>query len=260
VLESVKDLRGCRILATDGAVGALIEFYFDDASWQVRYLVVDTGNWLSGRRVLISPSSIRSLDPRAHTVTVALTQDQIRYGPDIDTDKPVSRQHEAELAKYYGWPAYWAHSAFIPGVLVPAPPAVPSRTELTESLSAESGDPHLRSTNEVIGYHLAARDGEFGHVEDFILDDSTWHIRYMVVDTRNWLPGKRVLVTPQWIESIVWKERKVHLDLLQEAIRKSPEFDVKLPVSREYEERLLDYYGRPKYWVRKEGSEDQDSS
>jgi hypothetical protein len=119
-----------------------------------------------------------------------------------------------------------------------------------DAAEEQDRDPHLRSTKEVIGYHIQAVDGEIGHVEDLIVDDEEWFLRYLVVDTRNWLPGKAVLVAPGWAKRVDWVKRKVHVDLPQEAIRDSPEFDPSRPVNREYEVRLYDYYGRPHYWSR----------
>jgi hypothetical protein len=123
-----------------------------------------------------------------------------------------------------------------------------SPPELVEEFASESGDPHLRSTQEVLGYYIHASDGDLGHVEDFIVDDDNWTIRYMVVDTRNWLPGKKVLVAPEWITEVSWGESKVYVDLTQDAIKDSPEYDPTETVNRLYEERLYDFYGRPKYW------------
>jgi len=153
---------------------------------------------------------------------------------------------ETELARYYGWPAYWLPGTFAAGIMspLPVPRAVPEGAPPVEGPGS-----NLRSTIEVAGYFIAAQDGELGHVEDFLFDDATWDLRYIVVDTRNWLPGKKVLVTPQWIEKITWAERQVHVDLEREKMRHSPPFDSQLPLSREYEERLHDYYGRRKYWL-----------
>jgi len=176
-----------------------------------------------------------------------LSRQQIENSPGIDADKTVSRQHETELHRYYGWPAYWAvypppgEAAQIPNV----PTVEPGEGE--EDKESE-GDPHLRSVREVTGYHIQATDGEIGHVEDFVFDDESWSIRYTVVDTRNWLPGRKVLVAPAWVKSIRWDERKVHVDMSRGSIEKGPEYDPSEPVNREYEARLYDYYGRPKYW------------
>jgi hypothetical protein len=114
----------------------------------------------------------------------------------------------------------------------------------------EKGDPHLRSTREVIGYHIRATDGKIGHVEDFIADDESWTIHYMVVDTQTWLRGKRVLIAPAWVSKVDWVEKSVYVNLRKESVKDSPEFDPTKPINREYEVRLYDYYGRPRYWER----------
>jgi hypothetical protein len=241
MLRSVKALYGYTIAATDGDIGGVYAFYFDDQAWTIRYLIVDTGTWLPGREVLISPAAVGQPQWEMRRLPVNLTQAQVENSPDIDTDQPVSRQYETALHDYYAWPVYWTAIPVDPGGL-----AIPP--ELAENLATRPGDPHLRSTQEVIGYYIQASDGDLGHVEDFIIDDEDWTIRYMVIDTRNWLPGKKVVVSPEWITEVAWGESKVHVDLTREAIKNSPEYDPVESVNRLYEERLYDFYGRPKYW------------
>jgi hypothetical protein len=244
MLRSVKELHSYVVQATDGDIGRLHALLFDDLSWDVRYLVCDIGVWLPGRRVLISPAAFGQAHYETRLFHVGLTKEQVKNSPDIDTDKPVSRQHEIALHEYYGWPVYWG--AVAPdGVMPPPPPAM----EMVEVVEGQKGDPHLHSTREVIDYYIHARDGDIGHVEDFILDDAAWAIRYMVVDTRNWWPGKQVLIAPQWVTDISWGEAQVYVDMTRDQIKNSPEFDPAAPVNRAYEERLFDYYGRPKYWL-----------
>jgi hypothetical protein len=236
----VKDLRGYTIRAADGDIGKVHEFYFDDRGWIIRYLVVDTGTWLPGRRVLLSPSAMGQPDWETHVLPVGLTKGQVEHSPPIDADKPVSRQMERELHAYYGWRPYWGSATVM---------AIQTEEEANQEAEQEQNDPHLRSTREVIGYHIRARDGEIGHVEDLIANDEGWGIRYLVVDTHNWLPGRKVLVDPFWAEQVSWAERRVHVDMTREMVKNSPEFDPSAPVNREYEVRLYDFYGRPKYWM-----------
>lgn len=253
MLSGIKDLRGYKILATDGEIGKVHEFYFDDAMWTIRYLVVNTGSWLFERRVLLSPIVLGQPYWEMRVFPVALTRMQVKNSPAIETDKPVSRQQEIELHQYYGWPYYWAGGGFAGGATPAIPPQVIAEQmdygTKRETGEEESLDPHLRSTREVIEYHIQAIDGEIGHVEDFVVDDETWAIRYMVVDTKNWLAGRKVLVAPMWIERINWAESKVHVGLTREKTKASPEFEPATPVNREYEERLYDFYGRPRYWL-----------
>jgi uncharacterized protein YrrD len=248
MLRSLKELYGYALQATDGEIGTVEEFYFDDEKWAVRYLVANAGSWLTGRLVLISPLALGEPDWGSQRLPVKLTREQIRNSPDIDTAKPISRQHEIDYYQYYGWPYYWA-GAETWGVS-PLPLAAPPPPPPAEKASGQApGDTHLRSSREVEGYHIQARDGEIGHAEDFIVDDETWRLRYLVVDTRNWWPGKKVLVAPEWISGISWEEALVRVDLTREAIKAGPEFDPGQPINREYEARLYDYYGRPVYWA-----------
>jgi hypothetical protein len=249
MLRSTKELRGYAIRASDGEIGKVHEFYFDDLAWVVRYLVVDTSRWLPGRKVLLWPGILDQPDWETQSLPVRLTKEQVENSPPISSDEPVSRQMEVDLHTYYGWTPYWRLGM---PVLVPSP-AVPSgkladAAEETDEGETVEADSHLRSTRAVIGYHIQARDEEVGHIDDFVVDDEAWYIRYLVVDTGNWLPGRKVLVVPAWAEQINWALRKVYVDLSRETIENSPEFDPSMPVNREYEARLYDYYGRPSYW------------
>jgi hypothetical protein len=228
-----------RISATDGTLGKVKDLLFDDQLWVSRYLVVDSSAWLPGRRVLITPSALREPNWETGELPVELTMEQVKNSPGIEEDQPVSRQHEVKLHHYYDWPPYW------PGPeATPIAPAARSPETETETL----GDSHLRSVREVTGYHIAGADGEIGHAEDFIVEDETWWLRYIVVDTKNWLPGRKVLVSLQWIRKIDWNQRMVEIDLLREQIKASPRYDPTAAVNRGYEEQLFDFYGRPKYW------------
>lgn len=250
MLRTVHDLRELTARTDDGEVGRVDDVYFDDQGWAVRYLVVDAGKDLPGRQVLVSPVAASAPDWAAGVLPVRLTLEQIRQSPDAGTERPVSRQHEASLATYYGWPSYWAPGPF-PGIIPPAPagvPPTPSADRHEEGLAAGQGDPHLRSAREVTGYHIEALDDSVGHVEDLVLDVDGWAIRYLLVDTRNWLPGRKVLVAPQWASQIRWADRKVRVELDRDTIRNAPAYDPKEPLERRYEQRLHAHYGRRGYW------------
>lgn len=268
-LRSANELQGYTIRATDGKIGGVHEFLFDDEHWTVRYMVADTGDWLSGRLVLISPIALGHADWQGRELSVKLTRSQVENSPDISTDQPVSRQREIELANYYGYGPYWGGPGLWGAGMYPmglwgvgyvgmAPqPTAPGAPPMSDATATERevapsqeqrGDPHLRSTREVTGYAIQALDGDIGHVEDFILDDESWALRYMVVDTRNWWPGKRVLVSPRWIESVSWDDRAVYVDLTKEQVKSGPEYDPERMLNREDEERLYRHYGRPAYW------------
>jgi hypothetical protein len=254
MLRNVTQLKGFAIRARDGEIGTLDHFYFDDETWAIRYLVVNAGDGLGGRRVLVSPIALRQAEWQSKRLDVALTKKQIEDSPPMDTHKPVSRQHEALYLGYYGYPYYWGGPnlwglASYPAGLTVEREAVTETEALQARAGKESADSHLRSTEEVTGYHIEAEDGPIGHVKDFLVDDETWAIRYLEVDTRNWWPGKKVLVSPQWIDNVSWPDSKVYVDLTRETIKNAPEWLESMTVTREYENRLYDYYDRSPYWA-----------
>ena len=224
-----QDLKGIAIHGTDGEIGKVVQLYFDDQIWAIRYLTVETGNWLNDRQVMISPLSILRTDVKAKRIDVSLTRKQVEKSPNIDTNRPVSRQHESEYFGYYGYPYYWGGPS--------------------ELVREESKSSHLRSTDAVTGYHIDASDGEIGHVDKFIVDDEGWAIRYLDVATKNWWPGKKVLLSPAWVERVSWEESKVFVAVTREAIKTCPEYDDSAPITREYENKLYFHYGRPPYWI-----------
>jgi hypothetical protein len=249
MLTSATHLKGPEIWATDGEIGTVDQFYFDDESWAIRYLVVQTGGWLGGRQVLISPYSIVQADWQARRLEVALTKRQVENSPDINTHQPVCRQQEAEYNRYYGYPYYWGGPflwgpVYYPGAVDTAP-----KDAAAEGIQNESLDSHLRSAQAVTGYHIEATDGELGHVDGFIVDDEAWAVRYIQVATKNWWPGKKVLVSPAWIERVSWEDSKVYVGLTREAIQSAPEFVDFTSITRDYENRLYAHYGRPPYWL-----------
>jgi stress response protein YsnF len=264
MLRSIQKLYGYKIHATDGNIGEVYDFYFDDQFWVIRYLVVETGGWLSGRRVLISSSAMKQPDWEKRIFPVSLTREQVRKSPSTNMHLPISRQHERELHEHYGLPPYWKHDflnyemgtaeaeyAVMAEIQqeVEEEEAMAEVEKREEEIIEEEEDSHLQSLEDVTGYHIHATDGQIGHLDDLIVDDENWAIRYMAVDTRNWLPGKKVLVSPHWIEKVSWADSEVYVDLSRETVRNSPEFDHNAPVNRDYEDRLHDYYGRRKYWA-----------
>jgi len=231
MLRSVRKLEQFRILATDSEVGSVTDTYFDDEQWVVRYLIVEASDWLHDRKVLISPHAVTSVDWNARAIVTNLSRMQIQNSPSIDTDKPVSRQHESDYHRYYGYTEYWSSSTYSPlGAMPIVRPVVETSVwgdeqRPTEPVPESSGDEHLRSTRHVIGYHIEASDAAIGHVEDFFFDDQSWAIRYAIIDTRNWLPGKHVLLPPERIRSVNWAERSVFVDMPREAVKSAPAYD-----------------------------------
>lgn len=231
VLHSMEGLQGFSIVAKDGELGSIKDVYFDDHEWTVRYLVVDTGGWLTGRKVLISPASVTGSDWRNQSLAVNLTKEQVQNSPSIDTAKPVVRQHEVEFYDYYGYPYYWTGPylwgyTVLPGMLDQTPLEDETRQENRVRMEQKRSatDPHLRSANEVIGYDIQAKDDTIGHVEDLLFNEESWKIELLVVDTRNWWPGKKVMVSPERIERVSWEAQLVEVRLTREEVEDSPEF------------------------------------
>ncbi|MGV8880460.1 MAG: PRC-barrel domain-containing protein [Sphingobacteriaceae bacterium] len=250
--RTIKNLMGFTMGATDGEIGKVKDFYFDDVNWTIRYLVVETGSWLSNRKVLISTEALLPCDWENETFPVNLTKEQIKKSPNIDTEQPVSRQHEMELYTHYSWTNYWGGGLWAgglgtTGMMMPMS-ALPMEDAIKNSryeTGIEAGcDPHLRSAKNVQGYTIDALDENIGNVEDFIVDDSNWKIHYMVVDTGNWFPGKKVTLSPHLIKEINWETSEVTVNATVEQVKNSPEYDASKHLSTLYESNLQNYYGR----------------
>jgi uncharacterized protein YrrD len=249
----VGDLQRFTLGATDGDIGEIKDVYFDDERWVIRYLVVDTGKWLPGRKVLISPMAVRTTEWVQQRVDVGLTRQQVQNSPDIDANKPVSRQMEEAYFTYFGYPYYWAGpglwgaSAYpiVPPPISPELRGADTSTGTIEEKTAAHQDSHLRSTREVIGYPIEAVDGTVGHIENFLFDEQSWQILYIEVDTRNWWPGKHVLMAPDWIDEMSWVDGRAHVHATRAAVKESPPYDPTVPLTGDYEADLHSHYGRP---------------
>lgn len=263
MLRNVKDLEGYAVGATDGTIGHVNDFYFDDRAWVVRYLVVDAGAWLASRKVLVSPIAIGRPDWAERLLPVQLTKEQVRNSPDIDTDKPVSRQHEMDYLEYYGYPYYWGGAGYwgvgmYPNLMMPgyggygSPQAIRAEEQgayaRAEAEHARAEDPHLRGCRAVMKYHVHATDGDIGHVDGMLLDDATWAVRYLIVNTSNWWQGHQVLVAPQWIDDVRWSDSKVSVKLTRQAIKDAPVYEPESAPDRGHEVGLYKHYGRAGYW------------
>ncbi|MFD0795400.1 PRC-barrel domain-containing protein [Mucilaginibacter litoreus] len=246
--HSLDNLIGFTIVGIDGEIGKVKEFYFDDKAWTIRYMIVETGNWLIGRKILLSPQAITASDWDRSTFSVDLTTEQIKNSPDIDTDKPVSLQNEMDLYGYYPWGSYyWGGSMGISGLAMSYPIGISQTTPVENDKNkngASDEDHHLRSTDKVTGYSIQATDEEIGNVEDFILNDSTWKIDFMLVDTGNWFPGKKVLIAPGMIKDINWETSTVTVNASEKVIKDSPEYTPGEALNETYETTLESYYGR----------------
>lgn len=260
MLRSLKDLKGYKVNATDGAIGTVANSLFDDKDWAIRYLVVETGESFADRRVLISPISFGGSAWPDRQFPLTLTMDKVKHSPGIDTDKPVSRQHERDIHGYYGYPYYWGYSGIWGMGAYPNMLAVAGLEEpVAKSSDPAFDDVHLRSAAELHGYHIQGSDGAIGHVEDLIVDDETWAVRYLVIDTSNWWFGKKVLVSPLWAEKISWAERNVYMDMSRQSIKESPQWASPEEIDRAYETNLYNYYGRPMYWPLGQLPEEEES-
>lgn len=241
MLRSIKKLSQFKILARDGEIGKIYEILFDDKEWTIRYLVVNTGKWLPGRKVLIASHAFGKPDWDNMLVPVGLTKEEVEQSPEIAMDRPVYRQYQIKLHNYYGWPYFWAAGSGIVNTL----PLEQLHDE--EENSQNKDDPHLRSTRELIGYRIQAKDGELGLLDDFLFDDENNSIHYLVIDIGKWLSGKKVLVPRLWTNKASWRDELVSLDLTMEDIEKSPEFNPSKPLGEEEEAELYAFYGQERF-------------
>jgi len=246
MLINAKTLKGYKLNAIDGDIGSVEEFFFDDKFWTIRYLVANTGGWISGRQVLISPYFLQRVNFEEEFISVDLTKDQIENSPPLESDMPISRKFEESYYGYYGSPVYWGG----PYVWGPYPYVTVDREKWDVPFSEEkSWDPNLRSTRDVTKHRIQASDDEIGHVSDFIIDNESWTIRYLIIDTKKFLPGKKVLISPEWIDSISDSEAKVFVQISRDAIKNAPEYDEDEVITRDYESRLYQYYNMKGYWT-----------
>ena len=265
MLRTMKDFEDYAIHATDGVIGHVKDFYFDDEAWVILYFVVETGGWLSSRKVLISPIAISHPDWTDKVLPVSITKEQVKNSPDIDTDKPVSRQHEMRYLGYYDYSYYWGGvglwggSAY-PGMMLTGylgsptepyvvDPEVQEAYARDEEAQHRDDDTHLRSCQAVMGYHIEATDGDIGHVQGLLVDEETWAIRYMIVNTSNWWFGQQVLIAPPWIKSVSWPGATVSVDLTRQAVQDAPPYDSTAQLNRTQEIAIHEHYGCPGYWA-----------
>ena len=264
MLRSLQDLENYEIGAIDGGIGHVKDFYFDDHTWVVRYLVVETGHWLASRKVLISPISIHDPDWANKLLPVSITKEQVKNSPEMDTQKPVSRQSEMQYLAHYGYPYYWEGdglwgSGMFPYAMSPENTGSSANRIERETVRNEAAtkdralrqkeDPNLRSCLDVVGHNIHAIDGEIGHVAALLVDEETWAIRYFVIDTSNGWIGHQVLIAPQWITNVSWENRSVTVGLTRESVRTAPSFDSTRELNRGEEVGLYRHHQRHGYWM-----------
>lgn len=258
MLRRLEELQGYELVASDGIVGSLHDVFLDDETWTVRYFAVDTGLWL-GRLVLVSPISIESPDWQGRRIPLRVTRDEIERSPDLLSRARFTREEEREFAAYYGYPQYWGGVtlwgwADRPGALASAPPPgyVPPAALDPGAANADADalTTSIFSGRDIRGYHIHALDGEIGHIDDFIIDEDNWSVRYLQIDTSNWIGGKTVLLSTRWVQRIDPADGKLHVEVTKERIENGPQFDPDQPIDRAFEERLHQHYGLPAYWER----------
>ncbi|WP_231907402.1 PRC-barrel domain-containing protein [Colwellia sp. PAMC 20917] len=234
------------------------DLYFDDKHWVIRYLVVETGSWLSSKKILLSPISIKEFNQEHKKLTVTITREQVKKSPEIDSEKPVSRQHEVDHMAYYGYEHYWGNTGIwgsepSPNMMalgyysVAPKPDNLDNPEISADIKAalsRDNDHHLRSSHAVVGYHLDAIDGELGHLQGMLIDIDTWAIRYLIINTSNWWLGHLVLIAPKWIKEVSWPTTKIYADMTQQQVKDAPTFDPSVPFSLEHEQNLQTHYSR----------------
>jgi hypothetical protein len=203
MLLLTKQIEGAVVEASDGKLGKLVDFLFDDRDWSIKNLVLDAGTWLNSRRVTLPPDLIQRKDWADHRLMITgLTREQVVKSPNVETHVPVGDLSKLEEATIIDWGLYWI--------------------KILDHPWQVSDDPHIRNTEEMIKYHLRETDGRMGHIADFLIDDEVWQIKFIEADTRNWWPGKHVLIAPERIDSIDGENRIVHVNLSREALEHSP--------------------------------------
>ncbi len=227
MLHSLKKSYGEKLVALDGQIGQVKDFYFDDRTWTIRYVVAETGTWLTSRQVLLSPRVVGSLFQNGRDLSVNLTCKQIEGSPPIEWHKPVSRQYEEEYHRYYGWPGYWEGNGLwgdLHGFPILETPGTssPGKSETKTTSKSEKNDAHLFSTLAVKGYNLQAVDGIIGHICDFKINENSWAIHELVIKVGHRFTGSEVLIPANCVERISYPESTVFVNLTKAAVEQSP--------------------------------------
>jgi sporulation protein YlmC with PRC-barrel domain len=245
MLRRLRDFENFEVWSQTGRdIGRVDDFYFDEDRWTVRYVVVKTGGWLTGQSVLLSPMSIERLQWDHARIEFGLTEDQIRHAPSADLSQPISREWESEYSAYYSLPGYWVGPSLWGMWTTPAE-ARAAAAAIERRADAMPESRRVRSLRELTGYHIHAQDGEIGHVEDVLAADDSWSIRYLMIDTSNWIGGRTVLLAPEWASRIDWSRKQVHIDVTRAEVEASPEYDPAADIDGAYEERLAEALRRP---------------
>lgn len=240
-IRTLDSLKTYVLSARDGEIGKLEDVYFGSNHWIVRYFVAGTGGWLGQRHVLVAPRAVRRVNEAERILEIDLERDQVKGSPPTDLEVMMSRKYEELYHRHYGWEPYWTGASRASGDGSSTRESPPAFVE--EEASAELPNPSLRSGDEIRGCQIQARDGFIGHVEDLLIDDGEWRVRYLEVNTRNWWPGRRVLIAPAWIQGMSWARREVRVEVTRQAVRSAPEYDPAEPLGPDDEIRLFEHYG-----------------
>ena len=244
MVRSLKSLSLFSLGGIDCEIGKVKDFYFEDDSWIIRYCIVDTGDWLPGKKVLISVQSLISPDWENEILETNLSLGQIKSSPDIETDVPVSRQQELKLYKHFPWRIYWGPGMGSKGSLMPLTESVKAALANDSEFHKVEPNPHLRSSDKLIGYGIQALDGDAGKLTDFVVDTDRWEVDYLIVDVGSWLSAEKVLLPVNCVNGINWATSTIHVSISKEAVLNSPDFNDVEPVNRINETTFLDYLGR----------------
>jgi hypothetical protein len=235
----LKDIKGCSVRATDGDIGKVADCYFEEDRWVVRYLMVDTGGWLGGRKVLISPMSFERVDPSSKVVHLNTDRARVKGSPSWEVARPISRRYETEYYGYFGYPYYWGGAglwgvrATPAGITVPQPPPPASQPAPTAGSRTEpEGESHIRSVHNVTGYYIQATDGTIGHLEDFLTEPDSWRIDSVIIDTSNMPGGKPVTLSSERIRRIDSSKKMVFVNATKDEIKNSLEFQARAYTGR----------------------------
>jgi uncharacterized protein YrrD len=239
MLRRASDIVGCEIISSDGAIGKVYDIVFGE-DWVFQYLVIDIGGWFGGRRLALAFDVVEAIDEDQRSIHVPLSKNDIENCPNVASRNTAAEEAEALLGKIWMW---------TPNSVAHLPEEIrrvldSEATVAEKQVAEEHVQSRLRSFRETDGYHIAASDGDIGHLQDLLVDGDTWRIQYLAVNAGNWFFQRNVVIPVQSLESIHWADRRVHLSLLRDEVKHSPEYDPDEPVAQAYEQALRDHYGQ----------------
>ncbi|GGD02692.1 hypothetical protein GCM10007216_36830 [Thalassobacillus devorans] len=260
MLYFASTLKNYNIQANDGELGKVKDLYFDDKKWTVRYLVADTRKWLPGKKVVVSPSGVKAVDTGEEVVHVENNKEDIRHNATLEEKQDFSYEKEMELSDTFGWKQYWAGEFLWGGYLTPMDPVEePARAAEPQTTqeppindNVHDRKDKLRSSESIKGEFkhgvVHGENGKIGYIKDLMIDEGTWRIRYLLVDTSEWSTNERVLLSPDWLQSVDWLTNDFYIDLKLETIEDGPNYEKDQTVTKEFEEMIYRKYRKEPYW------------